>query len=111
VQNLRQDVATAGEIVAEEGVPLRAMLAYPPEVAKNFYLIHHPEQWIECVTHSQRGDRWVDNGPARLPARSATERQLDWEAGVSGPALLDRWLDRHGATPFNYNQVLDDASL
>jgi hypothetical protein len=104
--------AASGEAFVERGVPLRAMLAYLfAEVAKNFYLIHHPEQWIDCVTRSQRGDCCVEIDPDRLPAREVMGRELDWERGISGPALLDAWLERLGATPFDYNRGLDDASL
>jgi hypothetical protein len=102
----------AGEVVRETGVPLRAMVAYLfGEVAKNFHLIHHPEDWIECVTLSQRGDRSVEIDPGRLPDRASMEREFDWEKGVAGPELMDLWLERFGAVPFDYNQGLDDASL
>ena len=97
----------------EQGVPLRAMVAYLfGEVAKNFYLIHHPDEWIECVTRSQRGDRCVDIDPDRLPGR-AGRWSASWTGrrASPGPELLDRWLERHGATPFDYNRGLDDASL
>jgi hypothetical protein len=93
-------------------VPLRAMVAYLfGEVAKNFVLLHHPDQWIACVTRSQRGDRCVDLDPARLPTRADMERALEWERGCAGAALLDRWLERHGAVPFDFNRGLDDAAL
>ncbi|MFB3891812.1 MAG: hypothetical protein ACE15C_07290 [Phycisphaerae bacterium] len=96
----------------DEGVPLRAMVAYLfGEVAKNFYLIHHPQQWIECVRRSQRGDRCVEIDPQRLPGRAAMEGGLDWEAGATGAELLDRWLERCGAAPWDFNQGLDDLSL
>lgn len=50
------------------------MLAYLfSEVAKNFYLIHHPDRWIECVTLSQQGDRSVAIAPERLPDRAEME--------------------------------------
>jgi hypothetical protein len=94
------------------GVPLRATVAYLfGEVAKNFYLIHHPEEWIEYVTLSQRGDCCFAIDPERLPDRAEMERELTWERGVSGAALMERWLERHGAEPFDYDQGLDDASL
>ncbi|MBI4877153.1 MAG: hypothetical protein HY822_21170, partial [Acidobacteria bacterium] len=96
----------------EEGVPLRAMLAYLfGEVAKNFRLVHHPEHWIECVTLSQRGDRSVDLDPARLPSRAEMERELDWERGAAGADRMDLWLELFGAAPFDYNRGLDDESL
>ena len=31
--------------------------------------------------------------------------------GLQGPELMDRWLERHGAIPFDYNRGLDDESL
>lgn len=98
--------------VRETGVPLRAMVAYLfGEVAKNFYLIHNPEQWIECVTWSQRGDRCFDIDPGRLPEREGMEAHQGWENGHEGPGLLSAWLDRFEAVPFDYNRGLDDASL
>ena len=98
--------------VRDEGMPLRAMVAYLfGEVAKNFHLIHHPDEWIGCVRRSQRGDRCVEIDPQRLPDRAAMEAALDWEAGAVGADLLDRWLQQCGATPFDFNQGLDDASL
>jgi hypothetical protein len=101
-----------GTVIQESGVPLRAMVAYLfGEVAKNFYLIHHPEAWIEYVTLSQRGDRSVEIDPDRLPARAGMEAELDWERRSAGPERLNRWLERHGATPFDFNQGLDDAAL
>jgi CTP:molybdopterin cytidylyltransferase MocA len=101
-----------GDLVEESGVPLRAIVAYLfAEVARNFHLIHHPDEWIDSVTWSQRGDRSFDIDPARLPAREALESTLDWEHGITGPALLDRWLDHCGATPFDYQRGLDDATL
>jgi hypothetical protein len=93
-------------------VPLRAMVAYLfGEVAKNFYLIHHPEQWIEYVTRSQCGDCCADIDPARLPSRKAMETELDWERAVEGPARLNLWLDQVGAAPFDFNRGLDDETL
>lgn len=108
---LRRTTAS-GDIVQEEGVPLRAIVAYLfGEVAKNFSLIHNPERWIDCVTASQRGDRCVDVAPERLPSREEMETELDWETGASGPELMGLWLERHGAAPFDYNRGLDDESL
>ena len=98
----------------DDGVPLRAMLAYLfGEVVKNFYLIHHPAQWIEYVTQSQRGDRSVDIDPARLPERAALETELAWERGSAGPERLNLWLAHCGATPFGAYQVIyfDRADL
>jgi len=108
---LRRTTAT-GAVVEEEGVPLRTMVAYLfGEVAKCFHMMHHPDQWIECITRSQRGDRCVAIDSGSLPSREAMEGQLDWERGQTGPELMELWLERHGATPFDYNQGLDDASL
>lgn len=108
---LRRMTAT-GAVVEEMGVPLRAIVAYLfGEVAKNFYLIHHPEQWISTVTFSQRGDRSVDIQPAYLPERAALESTLAWEEAHTGPERLARWLEEAGAQPFDYNQGLTDAIL
>lgn len=105
--------ATAdGRVVTETGVPLRAMVAYLfSEVAKNFFLIHHPDQWIACVTLSQQGDRSIAIDPARLPDRAALEGEFDWERGLDGPAKLAAWLERHGAAPYDFNRDLDDGTL
>ena len=101
-----------GVITEEHGVPLRAMVAYLfAEVAKNFYLIHHPDEWITYVTLSQRGDRCYEIDPGCLPGRDEMERQLPWESGVTGPDLLALWLERCGAVPFDFNQGLDDVFL
>jgi hypothetical protein len=101
-----------GQVVEELGVPLRAIVAYLfAEVARNFHLIHHPDEWIDSVTWSQRGDRSFDLDPSRLPSRAEMERPLDWEASLAGPARLDRWLERCGAQPFDYQRDLDDDSL
>lgn len=102
----------SGEIMWESGVPLRAMVAYLfGETAKNFYLIHHTDEWIEYVTRSQRGDCCLEILPDRLPSREEMERELDWEQGLAGPQLMDRWLERHAAVPFDFNRGLDDESL
>ncbi|UCC99862.1 MAG: hypothetical protein JSW66_08255, partial [Phycisphaerales bacterium] len=104
--------AASGDIVEETGVPLRAIVAYLfGEVAKNFRLIHDPEQWIEQVTWSQRGDRCVDIAYETLPTRDQMESELEWEQGTAGPERLNLWLQRFGATPFDYNRSLDDESL
>ncbi|MBE0537044.1 MAG: NTP transferase domain-containing protein [Phycisphaerae bacterium] len=101
-----------GWVMTEQGVPMRAMVAYLfGEVAKNFYLIHHTDEWIEYVTRSQRGDRCVEIAAEVLPPREAMEGELEFERGLKGPELMDRWLDRYDAVPFDYNQGLDDASL
>lgn len=99
-------------IVSERGVPLRAMVAYLfAEVAKNFQLIHHPDDWIDWVSRSQRGDRCFEIDPERLPDAAALVAGLDWEKGLAGPALMERWLDHCGARPFDYNRGLEDSAL
>ncbi|MFM9082035.1 MAG: hypothetical protein ACKOTE_18270, partial [Opitutaceae bacterium] len=104
--------ASASPITASAGVPLRAMLAYLfSEVAKNGYLIHHPQEWIACVTRSQRGDRAMEINPERLPEAKALPGGFPWEAGLTGPALLDAWLERCDAQPYDFNRGLDDAAL
>jgi hypothetical protein len=101
-----------GPAIEECGVPLRAMLAYLfGEVAKNFYLIYHPDEWIEYVTLSQRGDRSVEIDADALPSREAMEGELEWERQTTGPERMNLWLERHGATPFDFNQGLDDEAL
>jgi len=107
-----QRATACGDVVREEGVPLRAIVAYLfGEVAKNFSLIYKPERWIEYVTLSQRGDRCVSIDPESLPCREKMEGELDWEAGASGPRLMERWLGRYGARCFDYNLGLDDEAL
>ena len=102
----------AGAIVEEKGVPLRAILAYLfGEVAKNFRLIRNQEEWIACVTSSQRGDRCVDMDFHGLPCRADMERELDWERKAVGPERLNLWLERFGARPFDFNSGLDDGAL
>jgi GTP:adenosylcobinamide-phosphate guanylyltransferase len=101
-----------GSVVEENGVPLRAMVAYLyGEVAKNFYLIHHPDHWIEFVTRSQRGDCCFNINPDRLPSTSEMTGRLEWERGADGPDLLNLWMEKCSATPFNYNRGIDDESL
>lgn len=101
-----------GPVRWERGVPLRAMLAYLfGEVAKNFHLVHHPEDWIATVTASQRGDRCVEIACDSLPERAEMEKPRPWEEGAEGPALLARWLKHCNARPFDFNQGLSDAEL
>ncbi|MCW5978215.1 MAG: NTP transferase domain-containing protein [Bryobacteraceae bacterium] len=108
---LRRRLAN-GTVVREKGVPLRAIVAYLfGEVAKNFYLIHHQDRWIEYVALSQLGDRCFDIDPDRLPSREAMLRPLDWERDAAGADLLDRWLERYEAAPFDFNRGLDDETL
>jgi hypothetical protein len=102
----------SGNVVEESGVPLRAMVAYLfGEVAKNFYLIHHPGKWIEYVTLSQRGDCSINISPDRLPGAAEMETSLDWEKGVTGPELMNLWLGNAEAKTFDYNKGLDDKTL
>ena len=109
---LLRRAAASGQAREQEGVPLRAMVAYLfGEVAKNFRLIHDPQRWIEHVTWSQRGDRCVDIAYEGLPCREDMEGELEWERAAAGPQLMDRWLERHGAVPFDFNRGLDDGSL
>ena len=104
--------AREGKIIHETGVPLRAMLAYLfGEVAKNYYLIHHPEEWIQWVTRSQWGDRCLEIDPQRLPDAQAMRGELEWEKGAAGPVLMERWLERFGAQPFDFNRGLSDEAL
>ena len=102
----------SGRVVEETGVPLRAMVAYLfGEVAKNFYLIHHPDQWIEYISISQCGDCSVEINPDSLPSKTEMEGNTDWEKGITGPQLLNLWLERFDATPFDYNRGLDNETL
>jgi CTP:molybdopterin cytidylyltransferase MocA len=101
-----------GRVIQERGVPLRAMVAYLfGEVAKNFQLIHHPEDWIRWVSRSQRGDRAFELEPERLPDAEAMMSARDWEKGAAGPQLMERWLERFGARPFDFNRGLHDEAL
>jgi CTP:molybdopterin cytidylyltransferase MocA len=107
-----QRADATGKTVRETGIPLRAMVGYLfGEVAKNFYLIHHTDQWIEYVTRSQWGDRCVEIDPEVLPSADEMLGSMPWEAGAGGPDLLERWLKRFGAKPFDYNRGLDNQSL
>ena len=104
--------ATPAGTVVDLGAPLRAMVGYLfGEVAKNCYLIHHPNEWIEYVSRSQWGDRCFDIEAVALPSRDQMMGEMAWEKGVSGPRLMDKWLRRFGAVPFDYNLGLDDESL
>ena len=71
-------------------MPLRAMVAYLfAEVAKNFYLIHHPDEWIDSVTCSQRGDCCVEIDPDASARPRRDGRRARWERGYSGPAVAE----------------------
>ena len=103
---------SSGIILQEEGIPLRAILAYLfAEVAKNFYLVHHPEEWIEYVTLSQYGDCCFDISPEFLPSREELEGEFDWEKDIEGTELLNLWMQKTHARPFNYNNGLDNQTL
>ena len=94
------------------GVPLRAMVGYLfGEVAKNFRLIRHPDEWIPQVALSQRGDRWFEIPPEALPPAPQMRGTLDWERGRAGPELLEHWLERSGARPHDHDEDLSDADL
>jgi molybdopterin-guanine dinucleotide biosynthesis protein A len=102
----------SGSVAQEAGVPLRAMLAYLFfEVAKNFYLIHHPDLWIEYVSRSQWGDRCVQIDHERLPSKEKMMSMMEWERGCEGAALMERWLEAFEAKPFDFNQGLEDSAL
>lgn len=104
--------SVAGQIVVETGVPLRAMVAYLfCEVAKNGYLIHHPDEWIKWVSLSQLGDRSVMIDPERLPVPGELEATLPWEEGLCGPDKLNAWLHQCGAQPYDFNLGLSDRDL
>ncbi|HUX96905.1 MAG TPA: NTP transferase domain-containing protein [Bacteroidales bacterium] len=101
-----------GNVLLETGVPLRAMVAYLfGEVAKNFYLIHNQDKWIEYITWSQRGDCSFDINPENLPAKNELETLASWEKGITGPELLEMWLNRSGAIPFDFNRGIYDDNL
>jgi hypothetical protein len=103
---------SAGNVIEEKGVPLRAMVAYLfGEVAKNFYLIHNQDEWIGCVSRSQKGDCSFEINPDNLPPAVDLEVVSDWEKGFAGHELLDQWLVRIGATPFDFNRGLYDENL
>ncbi len=103
---------SSGKVVEEIATPLRSMVGYLfGEVAKNCFLIHHPEQWIECVSLSQLGDRCFDIPVDSLPTKAAMLSELDWEKPFRGPGLLEQWLQRFGAKPFDFNRGLEDQSL
>jgi hypothetical protein len=101
-----------GVISEEEGIPLRAIIAYLfGEVAKNFFLIHNPDQWISQVSLSQLGDCSFDIPVEGLPSREEMENGLEWEKGISGPELLGKWMEKFNAKPFDFNKGLDDTTL
>ena len=108
---LRRGLAD-GSIAEEQGIPLRAIVAYLfAEVARCFRLVHEPDRWIEHITRSQRGDCCFDIDPGNLPDTDGLLAEAEWERGLSGPERLEEWLRRVRAVPFDYNRDLDDASL
>jgi hypothetical protein len=80
-------------------------------VAKNFFLIHHPGQWIEYVTKSQRGDCCFDIDPLNLPDAAVMTGKIGWEKGLEGTDLLNTWMEKAGAKPFDFNRGIDDGTL
>ena len=109
---LMRRTAPSGIVLEERGVPLRAILAYLfGEVAKNFFLIHNQNNWIEYVSKSQRGDCSFEIDPSCLPSASELEIISDWEKGMPGPELLNHWLERSGAKPADFNRGLSDEIL
>ncbi len=101
-----------GIVMEEKGVPLRAMIAYLfGEVSKNFFLIHNQDKWIEYVSRSQRGDCSFEISPENLPSKEEMEVIASWEKGFEGPELLNLWLNRTGARPFDYNKGIYDDNL
>jgi hypothetical protein len=96
----------------EPSVPLRAIMAYLfTETARNFYMIHHPDEWIACVTRSQRGDCCFEINPENLPPFEQMLQPQSWEQDVSGPERMERWLDRAGAQSFDFDAGLRDEEL
>jgi hypothetical protein len=101
-----------GNVIEEKGIPLRAIMAYLfGEVAKNFYLIHNQEEWIEYVSRSQRGDCCFEIKQENLPPAEELVVISDWEKNLAGHDLLNLWLERVEAKPFDYNRGLYNDSL
>ncbi len=102
----------AGGVRYESAVPLRATMAYLfAETARNFYMIHHPDEWISCVTRSQRGDCCFAIDPDGLPTREEMQQEQLWEKDVRGPERMERWLEHAGAKPFDVDDGLRDEDL
>ncbi|MBK9390015.1 MAG: NTP transferase domain-containing protein [Bacteroidetes bacterium] len=102
----------SGRIMEERGVPLRAMVAYLfGEVAKNFFLIHNQDKWIEYVSRSQRGDCSFEIDPGNLPEKREMEIIAAWEKGIAGPELLNMWMEKTGARPADFNRGIYDENL
>lgn len=101
-----------GRSIRHQGIPLRAMLAYLfCEVVRNFRLIHHPDEWIRCVSLSQQGDRCVRIDPQELPDKDTLLEEANWEAPLPGPARMDAWLQRCNARWVDFNAGLDEETL
>lgn len=101
-----------GNVLEEKGVPLRAIVGYLfAEVSKNFYMIHNQDEWIECVSRSQRGDCCFSIDPSMLPEAEVLEEISPWEKGLSGSELLTEWLNKSGAKHFDFNADLYDDDL
>lgn len=104
--------AVNGRIVSETGAPLRAMVGYLyGEVAKNCYLIQHPESWIESVSQSQRGDRCFLIDPDALPDKASMLAMNAWEQSANGFKRMELWLKKFGAQPVDFNDGLSDEDL
>jgi len=102
----------SGNLTEETGAPLRAMVAYLfSEVAKNFFMIHNQDKWIECVTLSQRGDCCYSIDPAKLPSIDEMMSIASWEKDFKGHVLLEEWLRRYEAIPFDFNNGIRDIDL
>ena len=102
----------AGGVLHESSVPLRATVAYLfAEVARNFYMIHHPDDWISCVTRSQRGDCCFLIDPDCLPTPEQMVQEQSWEKEVRGPERLERWLEKAEAIPIDFDEGLRDEDL
>ena len=102
----------AGGMRHESAVPLRAIMAYLfAEMVRNFYMIRHPDEWIACVTRSQRGDCCFAIDPTRLPTREQMMCEQPWEKDALGTERMELWLEHAGAVPFDFNDGLRDADL
>ena len=101
-----------GGVRHELAVPLRAIMAYLfAEMARNFHMIHHPDEWISCVTRSQRGDCCFEIDPDRLPPREQMLREQPWEKDLRGPERMERWLEHAEAVPFDFDDGLRNEDL
>ena len=105
--------ASGTEVIEQCGAPLRAIVAYLfGEVAKNFYLIGHPDEWIQWTTRSQWGDRVFRPG-SRGDCRLARRWKGNWRGrrGTPGRHCSSSGSSATALEPFDYNRGLDDASL